>query len=71
MQTLPDHRLSPLECRCAWHSDDCGCAHCHEHKEHHWRDWPVYPACAGCQAQLMDLLKENTDYFDLLKREAA
>jgi len=26
MQTLPDHRLSPLECRCAWHSDDCGCA---------------------------------------------
>jgi hypothetical protein len=58
-------------CFCAGHAEECGCSHCHEHKEHEWRQWTIYPPCEPCLMDLSLWLAENTDYFELLAGRAA
>lgn len=28
--------------------------HCHEHLEHHWRDWNIYPECIWCEETMLE-----------------
>lgn len=55
---MEDYGWNPPVCWCQeWkggHPEECGCDHCHECREHNWRDWNGEPACELC----MDDMRE-------------